>query len=378
MTQPKVLFALSADFGEYVTASVFSRGQPFSAHYAVPRALAPFIPAGRRDMTGYETIGDLFAIVGRLQPDVVVLASGYLFPVNRIATPEALRDLIVRLQSAGCTVATTDPWFRIWALRPDSRFAIYSLRQGGVDEALSGKMQVLQRFLEDVFRGVPHLFAVPLAGGGGSWKSFFNPAFARQAPRSAEIADPAIDEWLFVLSKEDYVFLEGIDATAFSAALEGQIRNLLEKPRNRLRFIGPPGLARFLAARLGDEPRVEYLPFCDFDAFESAIRRARVVCYWNVISSTQLYCLYYRIPPIFFGKGHQVKVCSGLYEHAVEHLYQGRAPRLLDLNVPLEPDADVLIERLEIPAWLDDIGAAYARLPEPGAVIRDLEGSHVR
>lgn len=378
MKPRRVLFVLSNDFGEYVTASIFSRGQPFSADFALPRRLARYAPAGQGNMIEYEEADDLGEIAARLRPDVAVLASGYLFPVNRIATPDALRALIMRLKAAGCAVATTDPWLRIWALRPGSRFTIHSVRKGGVDTDLSAKMQALQAYLEELFRGMPHLFAVPIPAREATWMPFFNPDFSRHAPPLAPSDDSGRDEWLFVLSKEDFIFLAGFDGEDFFRALEARIRELLSLPRNRLRFIGPPEVGRFLQERWPGEPRVEYLPFCDFHAFESALRRASVVAYWNVISSTLLYCLYHRIPPIFFGQGHQAKVCSGLFDHAIEHLYRGRAPQMLDLNAPLAADAGALVERLGIRPWLELIGGAYARLPAPASVIEGMINDHVR
>jgi hypothetical protein len=372
MKPRRVLFALSADFGEYVTASLFSRGSGFAAQFALPPQLARYAPAGQANVSVYEGMDDLAALAARLRPDVAVLASGYLFPVNRLATPEALRDLLARLGQAGCAVATTDPWLRVWSLRPGSRFAIHSVRKGGVDAELSDRMQALQHHLEQLFRDVPHLYAAPMPTTTGTSLPFFNPAFAKLAARR----DGGSDDWLFVISKEDYAFLSGFDGENFHGALEARIRELLSRARNRLRFVGPPALGRFLHARWRGEPRVEYLAYCDFQSFESALRQAKVVAYWNVVSSTLLYCLYYRVPPVFFGAGHQAKVCSGFYEHAVGLLYRDRAPRLLDLKAQLPADPDALTEQLGIAPWLDAIGADYTRLPAPDQVIEEIIRYH--
>jgi hypothetical protein len=371
MKQVRVMFALSDDFGEYVTANIFSRGQPFYMLYALPPRLMRYVPAGQENMVPYDGVNDLLAIARQAKVDVVVLASGYLYPVNRIATPDELRELTLQLTKAGHVLATTDPWLRIWALRPNSHFEVYSMRTQGVAPELSQKMQALQDFLEHVFQGVPHLFAAPIVARGPNWMSFYNPQFASQAPLPAP-RDRDVDEWLFVISKEDYIFLSGLERERFFSGLEARIKELLLRPCNRLRFIGPPALGAFLLDRWPSEPRVEYAAFCDFHTFESALRRAKVVAYWNVISSTLLYCLYYRIPVVFFGKGHQARICRGLFEHAVEHLYQGVAPHLLDLDAPLITDADALIERLGIIDWLDRIGSEFARLPPPEQVVAEL------
>jgi hypothetical protein len=378
MRRPRLLFALSADFGEYVTASIFSRGQPFDSYYALPHSLARYAPPRRPEIAAYAGIEELVRMAADLRPDVVVLGSGYLYPVNRIAAPEHLGELVERLRSAGAVVATTDPWLQIRALRPGSRFTIYSVRKGGVDAGLSAKMDELQDYLEQVFRDVPHLYAVPLAGGGNRCLPFFNPDFVQRGSDAADRDGSGRDEWLFVLSREDFVFLSGFEKEAFFGALGDRIGELLSVERNHLRFVGPAEMGEYLGRRWPNERRVEFVPFCDFGAFESAIRRATAVVFWNVLSSSLLYCLYYRVPPIFFGKGHQAKVCEGLFEHVVEHVYRGKAPRLLDLSAPLLPQADALIERLGLRQWFDSIGRDYAQSQSPAAVIERVMQHHDR
>ena len=371
MRRRRLLFALSADFGEYVTARIFSRGQPFDCSFALPASLLRYAPPGSAENVGYGGLDELVEIAANMRPDVVVLASGYLYPVNRIAQPERMRSLVERLRATGAAVATTDPWLRITSLKRGSRFTIYSVREGGVDAALSAKMDGLQSFLEEVFCDVPHVFAVPLDGAGDQCLSFFNPIFAKHNPDAFgdRNKDSGRDAWLFVLSKEDFVFLSGFEKDAFLQGLGDRIEQLLAVERNHLRFIVPEGIVDYLRQQWPSEARVEFIPFCDFDTFERIICESKVVAYWNVLSSSLLYCLYYGVPPIFFGKGHQAKVCEGLFEHVVEHVYRGEAPRLLNLGEPLLPEANALIQRLDLPRWLDSIRKQYAQSQTPAKVI---------
>lgn len=367
MSRPRVLCVVSADFGEYVTASLFCRGQPFDAHFALPQALAPFAPADGA-FSVYRDLAHAGELVAALHPDVVLLASGHLYAVNRIATLAQLARFVRALRESGAALATTDPWLRIWALRPGSRFAIHSVRKGGVDEAMSDWMTNLQGDMEALLSGMPHVFAVPLEDAERRWLPFFNPA-AGQAGRARE-ADA--DEWLFVLSREDYVFLAGFEKQAFFAALESRIAELLSRGRNRVRFVAPPDVGRFLAERWGGEPRVVYTGFCDFAGFEALLRGAKVVAYWNLLSSSLLYCLYHGVAPIFFGAGHLAKVCPGLEAHAAQHVYRGRPPRRLDLAAPLGTDADALIRDLHLEGWLSGLRGEYARAPAPAEVVAAL------
>ena len=355
----RCLFALSADYGEFVTANLLSRGQPFERRFALPRALAA--QAGSLDSVApYASVGELRAIVERERPDAVVLCSGYLFALNNLFGAEELATLVAQLRERRIALATTDPWLRLRALKPQTRFAIHSVRQGGVDTAQSEKVLALQRRLEGILGALPHVLAVPAPLAHGC----FNPAFAQPASAPADA-----DEWLFVLSQQDLNYLP---PEVLFPNLHARVEDLLKTPRNRLRFIGPASVGRFLADNFGGERRVEYLAYCDFAAFEAAVLRARVVAYWNTLSASALYCLYHGVAPIFFGKGHQAKVCDGLYEHAVEHVYRGAPPPMLMLDEPFEANAGALIAEHGIPAWLDRIRDDYARLPSPSRILEEL------
>jgi len=362
MSLPRCLFVLSADFGEYVTANILSRGQPVERRFALPAQLAPYASGNPEGIVRYSDAADLERLIGAERPDAVILCSGYLFAINGLFGPDALAALVARARREGIALATTDPWLRIWALRPATRFAIRSIRQGGVDAAQSEKVMALQRRLEDALAEVPHLFAVPMPADA-RWKSVFNPAFSARQPAAVE------QEWLFVLSKEDFALQAGPDGAKFFAALSARIEELLAVKENRLRFIGPPPLGRFLGERFAGRERLAFLPFSDFAGFEAAVRRAKIVVYWNVLSASLLYCLYHGVAPVFFGKGHQASVCEGLYEHVVEHVYRGRAPALLDLGRALAPRAGELIESLGLASWLAAIRADYERMPAlPGVI----------
>jgi hypothetical protein len=346
------LFVLSSDYGEFVTANLLSRGQPFERSFALPAALAPQA-AGLERAAPYASVAELRSIVEHERPDAVVLGSGYLFAINGLFGPEALAELIAALRGQGIAVATTDPWLRL----PHPRLTIHSMRLGGVDAAQTEKVRALQRRLEQILSGVPHLLAVPAPDA----HACYNPAFA-QRPRPAA----GHDEWLFVLSQQDLNYLSG---EALFQSLRERLAELLTNPRNKLRFIGPAPLGRFLAAEF---PAAEYLGLTGFAAFEAALLRARVVAYWNALSASALYCLYHGVAPVFFGRGHQAKVCDGLYEHAVEHVYRGEAPAMLRLDAPFETDAGALIEARGLPGWLDRMRRDYARLPQPAEVFGQL------
>ena len=372
MSERRALFVLSSDYGEYVTANLFSRGQPFARHFALPGVLAGAAGGQGHEVSTYSGVADLQAIVARQQPHCVVLASGYLFAVNRLLAPEQVAGFISWLRERDIALATTDPWLRIWKLRPGARFTIHSVRLGAEDAARSRAMNELRERLEHDFAGVPHLFPVPLAAEAGGSHSFFNPRFAATAPPPK---DREHDDWLFVLSREDLAYLA---PQSFVPALLRRIDEILDRPRNRLTLIGPRALQASLGAHLADRPRLRLSTGLDFAQFEAALRAASIVGYWNVLSASLLYCLYHGVPPVFFGRGHQARVCPGLFEHAAEHVYRGRAPRLLDLAAPIEPDAGVVARELGLHPWLEYLRAEYARAASPLDVIERLVAEPAR
>lgn len=359
MSRPRVLCVLSSDFGEYVTASLFARSQPFDVHFALPAALSAYVPPGSRGHSVYRSLAEAKRLVTNARPDAVLLASGYLFAVNGLASLEELESFVREVRATGAALATTDPWLRVWRLRPESRYAIHSVQKGGEEGVLSARMNALQASLEALFDGVPHVFAAPLADEGRGWHAFFNGAFAERA--AAERREGG--EWLFVLSREDYVFLAGFEREAFFRGLGERVAELLARDDRRVRFVAPDEVGRFLAERWPDEPRLAHTGFCDFAAFERLLREAHAVAYWNLLSSSLLYCLYYGVAPVFFGAGHLAKVCPGLAEHAAAHVYCGRPPRLRSLSEPLEADTAT------VSAWVQWLRGRYASLPAPAAVL---------
>jgi len=371
MSRPRCLIIVSADFGEYVTASLFTRGQAFESRWCVPERLAPYCDASAGAVEVYRSGADLLRIATEARPDVVLLCSGYLFAVNGLMGLTPLRRLMSELTGRGAVIATTDPWFRIRAFRPEAVLTIRSIRKRSVDANATARISALQDELEALFRNSAHVLAVPLENGGPGCMPFFNPHFARaEAPASA--AGRAGDEWLFVLSHEDFALLSGLEPGRFFSALEARVGGLLSRGGNRITFVGPPALGTFFAAHEHAWKELKFVPFMRFADFEAAVRRASVVVYWNVLSASLLYCLYYGVPPVFFGKGHQTQVCSGLYEHAVAHVYGGRPPVVLDLDEPLEPDPVVLAAKHQLPRWLSALRRDYEGLSSPHDVMARL------
>lgn len=368
MRRPRCLFVVSRDFGEYVTAQLFTRGQALDARFAVPATLAPFVDA--EHAATYRDVADLEALSHALQPDFVLLCSGYLFAVNNLISPAALAHWLAALRGRGVTVATTDPWLALDDASPGAGFSVTSVRQGGIVPGLSEAMARLHAQLRALFAGLPHVYAVPMERARPNVYSFFNPRFVADAPAAAA----GEERWVFVLSREDHAYLEGFGGDAFRARLEHHVARLAAPDGQRVTFVGPPALAPFFSGRF-PEGKVEYSAFCTATAFERTLREASVVGYWNVLSSSLLYCMYYRVPPVFFGAGHQVKIRAGLYDHAVQQVYGGDAPRMLDWQGTWPAEPYRLVSEFGIAPWLDQVAARHERSPAPEVIVEAMMSS---
>ena len=172
-----------------------------------------------------------------------------------------------------------------------------------------------------------------------------------------------------VLSREDYVHLAGAAPEAFLATLDARIDDIVSHQNNRLTFIGPNILEDYFINKSITCDRLSFRGLCDFNEFETLLRQASVVIYWNVLSSSLLYCLYYRVAPVFFGTGHQARVCRGLLNHVVRNVYSNDAPPILDPSAPLAADVDTLLDQLQVMPWLDRLRGLYAGLPGPAEIL---------
>ncbi len=109
----RILFIVSADFGELVLALNFLHGQEFARESAVLLPDALFRHNGNRLPVAtrhYRSLSDILHAVDAHQPDIVFLFSGYMFSVNGLLSPQALTRLVQHLRRQGCRVVTSDPF----------------------------------------------------------------------------------------------------------------------------------------------------------------------------------------------------------------------------------------------------------------------------
>lgn len=375
MKRPLCLFVVSADFGEFVTATLFARKQAFDSVFLLPGRLAQsLVPVGENTVL-YGDVDDVEHSINRLRPDMVVLASGYLFAVNGLISPSRLGPFVERLRARRIRVVTTDPWLGLSHSSHAKRFDIYSIRRDTVDPVLSERMNALQARLEQIFEGTDQLYAFPLQSAGARSHSFYNHDLERLCRDKATERAAGPDYWLIVLSREDYALAAGRSPETFLATLCARVEDICAHRQARVTIVGPGAIGEYMRVHCKCLSRVSLHAFCSFAEFEALLQHARVVLYWNLVSSSLLFCLYHRIPPLFFSSGHQIRVCKGLLPHVAVNVYCGALPPIHDLNQPFTEDADTLVQRMGVVDWLDRLKAAYRALLGPQAVFDTILGS---
>lgn len=368
--RPRILAVLSADFGEYVNLILFARGQDIDLQILAPEFLMPYLATAEYPAVPYRQFHDLSPRLDEFDGDLVWLGSAYLFAINGLFSSQNLEVMITNLKRRGIPVATTDPWARIWSLRPEATFNI--LRQGKPDPAASLQIQHQQQRLENLLAEVSHVFPIPINQPDKRWFGYFNPEFVRRDDAANTDARNRRSSWLFVLSNEDLNLQLHLHGDQFISDLNARLEQLLGQPDNDITLIAPERLGDGLTASLRGDRRLQHRPRVDAAQFESLVRRASVTAYWNMLSASLLYCLYHVTPVIFFARGHQVTVCPGLEDHVLETVYSGQNPVELDLNAPMEIDAERLVASHDLTQYMQDRYACYAANPEPREVLTRL------
>jgi len=370
MSGPRLLFVLSSDYGELANALYFVRDQPFHSTFLLPDRLFA-ANAGRLPVSAraYYAAADVLAAVDAESPDLVLLFSGYLFPVNQILEVDAVAGLVTELNRRGCPVATSDPFLGLLG-RPGI---------SPVSDAHPRKAAITTLFvrLRSIFAAVPHLDLVAVDDTDGPpRRSFFNRAILAPPPPSTELADRVASigvrlnssrpRWLFVLSSEDYTG---------QAQLHGESR-FHSLVRDRLQDATRAGIEPVLVApdACRSAAAVEgavHLPFCGHDVFAALAVEAQYAFYWNVLSNSVAGRLVNHRPVFFFDRGHMVRSVPALFDLAVRAYYHGAKLPLLDPASGLSP-AGLAASTMRQNADFEPARLAFARAPSPADVVREL------
>jgi len=372
---PRMLCVVSADFGELSLARWFVAGQRFSSCFLLPPHLQERNAGALGTPCGaYRSVSDVLTVAEAFRPDVVLLASGYLYALNGLLSIGGVADMIGGLEGLGGRLVTTDPFL---GLLQDPRAAPFDPGQP------AGRL-FLEHFdaVAPLLAGLPHLHPVPVAAAGSRCVSFSNP---RMVATQHELAAHRTavsrwlgphresSRWLFILSGEDHAgevtrrgevaFLDGL------AARLGEARSAGGRPV----LLAPQRCLDALRSRLAASDDVVLLPFCRIDRFQSLLLDAECAFYWNMFSNSIPLRVLNGLPCFLFDRGHLARAIPALQAVGVEAYFGGRQPELLDDAAPLTRTGLVAVWQ-RAAAWLPGLLQERWVSPDPETVVRGLLG----
>jgi tetratricopeptide (TPR) repeat protein/glycosyltransferase involved in cell wall biosynthesis len=400
--ETRLLFVFDTDYGELTTAMYLLLGQPMVEKATL--LLPPRLFVNNRDVLPgrtylYRTAEDILEAVERHRPDVVVIASGYLFSIHHICSPEMLQELIARLTARGCQVVTTDPFLGLLShLGTTTHVSIDIPAHASPHEVhlkQENDVMLIEHFskLVPILRDLDHLYPVYPAGPGDvpsrdgirSIASFNDALIVDQAVASGAFPDgppaPAMTEggkplWVFVLASRDYELQAAYyGKVEFAGLMLAKLEEALRCGRHPV-LIAPYSCVRsivaFVEAR-GEPPAsdVTLMTFCSFKRFSALLLAAEYVFYWNALSHSMFMRLFNGLPTFLFDRGHLVRNVTPLYERIVQWYYQGWEPVYLDPRQPLT------LEGLTGPAEAYRAGArqirgSLRRAPAPAEMVQRI------
>lgn len=329
MSTPRVLVILSNDYGELFNAMYFLAGTPVEAHLALPPRLLETSAGQLGHATyGYRGAGDLDALVATLQPDAVLLMSGYLLTVNRLLAEADIASLVRAWQARGVRLATSDPALGLLSSIDVKTFSAKHPSQVWLDDHF--------RRLAALFADVWHLYLAPEPRQvRAPFGSYFNPCFASQyaAADGGPASGPGAT-WLFLLSPEDYLLqAQAQGRRAFAESLAAWVQSARAGGRRPSLIV--PSQLREDIGRLATDVANLFLPPQSLPDFLRALLAAELVFYWNVYSASILGRVAAESPFFAFDRGHLVRAMPEIESFGQRHFYAGRDVELLEFCRPL-------------------------------------------
>ena len=339
MAEPRLLFVLSADYGELSNALYFLRGYGFHAHLLMPERL---LEANRGELSvpasAYRTLADILEHVEGQPPDAVFLFSGYLYAVNQLLGLTEVESLVRALRTRGMRTVVGDPFLGLLQQPGPSPFSDRHPRKAWLTEHFGTLVRL--------FAELPHVYlARPAQTGSTPQLVFFNPRLLSDVAERAGLrgrladigADPARAHWLFVLAGEDYgAQAARLGAQRFEALLRERLGDAARCGRQAVLVAPQPCAERIAAAAI---PGVRALSFCSHALFNALLLTAEHAFYWNLFSNSATARLANGLPVLYFDAGHMAQAIPPLLELGMQSYFPEGQFELLDLSGPLEPTA---------------------------------------
>ncbi len=406
--KPLVLVVCN-DYGELAFALYLLAGQPFAANTTLllpPRLYAKNSGVLPGRTFEYHSLDDVRAQVGKLEPGILGLFSGYLLPIHNLCSTEDLESLLGSTRAQGWKCFTSDPFLGLLdEVEPDElvkfmapKYSIFwSLFSRIVKMRIAAEAQVAESKLElgamhRMLQGVLHVYPCGESPKEtdqdyGARLHFHNPAIFLQSGHAPAATTPSTrleqQRWLFVLGNEDYAVQEAKYGRAlressrkFRIVLLRKLHETLEAGRVPT-LIAPASVVDAVRKHSHAADAMELLPHCEYSRFQSLLRDAEYVFYWNAVSFSCILRTLTDKPWFTFDDGHLLRGMNDAYARRIhEWFYRGDEPPRLDINSTLTIDAlQQAKKRNMISSWRVRHGLLSS--PTPEALFSALEPEQV-
>jgi hypothetical protein len=336
VSAPKLMFVLTAAFGELFNAMYMVMGCGFRTTFAMRE---PWYSLNRDVLPGasyrFEGLADLLAVIDQEEPDLVCLFSGYLYPSDKIIGFDELAGLLDHLKRRGTKAITSDPFLGLISRLPPLDLdnpvgQILGLPIRLIGESMLGSMFPYFMRARLVLKDVPHAYVVDPDERGVTALPFYNPNIRRYAELTAQHQRPAADPpaepyWLFVLGASDYnpqVKRDGADVV--HARVARKLQDAMNEDRRAV-LMAP---AICIAALEQDAALKEcsFVKNCGYDQFMEILLGAEYTFYWNIFSASVIARLLNRLPTFFFAAGHIADENQIMFEKGMSRYYRNARP----------------------------------------------------
>ncbi|MFK7974598.1 MAG: hypothetical protein AB8C02_00590 [Halioglobus sp.] len=316
----------------------------------------------------YHSVDDIHQQVDSSAPGILGLFSGYLLPIHRLLSTQALESLLQSSQSQGWRCITSDPFLgllddvepsELVTISTPKLPAFLSFFKAIKKVQLAAESQVVESVaalnaMQDCLQGTLHVY--PCGDSPGKTDSQFG---KRLHFRNPDVFSPGQNapyqptpeatgkkrRWLFVLGNEDHKVQE----RQYGNKTEGVSRKfrtiLLSKLHETLKsgswpiLIAPPDVIEAVAKHSPVADSMELLPNCEYAKFQSLLGEAEYVFYWNAVSFSCILRTVADKPWFTFDDGHLLRGMNTDYAKRISNwFYRGEDPPRLDIKDTLSGD----------------------------------------
>jgi hypothetical protein len=378
---PKLMFVLTAAFGELFNAMYMVMGCQFRTAFAMRE---PWYSLNRDGLPGasyrFDGLADIFTAIDRESPDLVCLFSGYSYANDKVINLEELDRLVKYLKDRGVKAVTSDPFLGLISrlppidlTNPIGQIVGFPIRLIG--ESILGSMFSYFLRARVILKDLPHVYIVDPDEHGIKALPFYNPNirhWTEPALREAPIANvPAQPYWFFVLGASDYnpqIKRDGVDC--FHALLKRNLLDAMSEGRRAALMAPAPCIAELEKDISLKE--CSFVRNCDYDRFMAILLGAEYAFYWNIFSASIVARLLNRLPTFFFATGHLADENRLMFEKGMSRYYRNAHPTHLDpanrlaaasLSGPARAQQEQLFE-----PFFENV----RQLPTPDTLVRKL------